>query len=211
MLPFRPYPADQLDYYYRGFVTAYLGDSRHSASPESVPEEKTEAYDDGLRDGEGAATLGYPVGQICIDLNIPHNPIGEAFEVFDLGVETYGVAHSLIAGVFGAAFFEAGVLALMASIAATTRYQWPDESLPAGDIGAFATFLAELSDPVSIELFIGGGVDLNAKGCELRLTPVFKSAAEARAAVASMGRSQAVVGCVRTDMSRGFRLVDEGE
>ena len=62
-----------------------------------------------------------------------------------------------------------------------------------------------------MELFLGGGVDFETQGCELQLTPVFRSLDAARNAAQAIGRRGRLVVSWRTDQSGGMTLVDFAE
>lgn len=207
--PFKPYEAESLNYYYRGFVRAYLARNA-SAESEEVSAEFADPYNDGIADGERYAIEGFPIEPACYDLSMENNNVaGTAGEIADLGIEAYGVGRSLWHLAFGAAFFEGAVLLLMASIAATTHYQYPEEALKPHNYEEFAAFLGGLSDPLSVELYVGGGVDLDSEGCQLGMTRLYKSVEQVRDELARMNRAKFIVCAVRTDMSGGLRIVDQ--
>jgi len=61
----------------------------------------------------------------------------------------------------------------------------------------------------SLEMFCGAASDASQEGCEIRLTSLFKSSAQARDAAIAIGRPQWVVVSWRTDACGSFRVVDE--
>lgn len=114
----------------------------------------------------------------------------------------------VMAGLLGAAA-EAGVLVLMASIAVTTHYELPTVVYNSSQMRALIAFLQQVSQPLSLELFVGGGVDYDQPGCQLQVTNIFKNAEYARQAVAAMGRPASMLLSMRTDMSGGVRVVEQ--
>jgi len=60
----------------------------------------------------------------------------------------------------------------------------------------------------SMELFSGAGMDPISVGCEIRVTPLFKSRGQAKQAVLAMGRQKWLVTSWRTDQSASFRVVE---
>jgi hypothetical protein len=93
-------------------------------------------------------------------------------------------------------------------LSSATHFQWPEEALSSEDFASLQNFLGTLPNPVSMELFVGGGIDHGVAGCQLLLTPIFKDRESAREAVASMERPQWVLGSFRTDMSGGFTILE---
>lgn len=68
--------------------------------------------------------------------------------------------------------------------------------------------LNKLGFAVPIELFVGGGTDLSAAGCELQATRVFRNQADAAAAAQALGRSRWLVVSWRNDQSGSARVVE---
>jgi hypothetical protein len=58
-----------------------------------------------------------------------------------------------------------------------------------------------------MELFIGGGVDTSQRGCELKLTPIFRSQDAATNSESGLGRDKWFVASWRTDQSGGATIV----
>lgn len=58
-----------------------------------------------------------------------------------------------------------------------------------------------------MELFLGGAVDTSVRGCELKLTSIFRNQEAAESAARSLGRSKWLVVRWRTDQSGGVRVV----
>jgi hypothetical protein len=171
----------------------------------------TEPYNEGLRDGERYATSGFPVDPVCYNLweEPGENPVSQAAEGIDLGLESVGVARAVAHLAVAASVFEGAVLMLMASIACTRHFYYPTELLPPRDYEAFSELLGTLSDPVSVELFLGGGIDMSSQNCSLRMTRVYKSADGARAEIIGMGRiASYFICCVRTDQSGSLKVIE---
>ncbi|SEL89175.1 hypothetical protein SAMN05216359_12210 [Roseateles sp. YR242] len=209
--PFRPYGEASLNYYLQGFAKAYIA-NEVSVQEDEVPEDMQAPYRDGLQDGERCAVEGFPVEPTFYDLREGvHHPVVTAAEGLDIAAEMYGVGHAIWKGLLGAAFFETAVLALMVSIAATQHFQEAAAAVRPTNYVEFANFLGSIADPVSIELFVGGGVDENEEGRELQMTSVFKTLEEARQAVLALGRPKYIICSLRTDMSGGMRLVERSE
>jgi hypothetical protein len=67
--------------------------------------------------------------------------------------------------------------------------------------------LASVGFSESLVLFLGGGVDTSATGCELQLTPIFRDQGAAVSAAQAIGRPQWLVVSWRTDQSGGATIV----
>jgi hypothetical protein len=91
-------------------------------------------------------------------------------------------------------------------IALETFTDDPDEKL-AQAASALQGQLQQMGFEQSMEMFVGGGVDLSVTGCELMLTPIFRSKDAAVTAAQGIGRSHWLVVSWRTDQSGGATVV----
>jgi hypothetical protein len=205
---FPPYSEESLQYYLWGLRKGFLQPDYEVPDIE-IPEEQTEPYYQGIRDGENYGANGYPVDQVCYDLSLPHSLLGSISHQTDILLEAGGVAHTLAAGKILAAGFEGGLLFLMVSIAATVHYQLPTQVLDPSQARELANFLQGLTEPLSMELYFGGGVDYDIEGCQLQMTQIYKSADWARSELQGIGRPAGMLLSIRTDMSGGLRVMEE--
>jgi hypothetical protein len=95
------------------------------------------------------------------------------------------------------------------TMAKTQHFHDPTESV-AQPAEQLAEMLSNMGITDSMALFLGGGIDENVAGCELKLTPVFRNLEDAHAAAQAMGRPNFIVMSWRTDASRSLTLVDNG-
>src|SRR5262245_5955296 len=93
MASFPPYSDESLQYYLWGLRKGFLRPERDVPEIE-IPEEQTDAYNLGIRDGENYGANGYPVDQVCYDLKVEHNPAGQVAEAVDLLIEAGGAIHT---------------------------------------------------------------------------------------------------------------------
>ena len=188
----------------RGFAFGFQGPQASVATPADV--EDSDAFQQGVSTGQQAASNGLDiVPDACVDLNaeppsaIDLTPSG--FEAFTIAKEVF------IKKAFGGAIFGAVLLLVDLSIALQTHFDDPGAALQARAV-ALQQLLSDMGITDSMELFIGGGVDFDVAGCELKFTPVFRSASAARSAVQAMGRPSLVIVSWRTDQSGGMTLVE---
>lgn len=216
MPSFPPYSEESLQYYLWGWRKGFLRPNYEVPDIE-IPEEQTEPYQKGILDGENYGANGYPVDRVCYSLNEPQSPIGEIAELVDHVVEAYGIGHAIYHGIKRKAIltaslsagFEAGLLFVMVSVAATVHYQLPTQVIDPSEATDLVHFLQGLSEPLSMELYFGGGIDYEAAGCQMQMTRIYKSVDSAQSEIQSMGRPAGILLSLRTDMSGGLRVVEE--
>jgi hypothetical protein len=191
-----------------GFLYGYQGPEQSSMAQGDVETEDSEAFNRGVLDGQGAASDGLEVSQACVDLNVEppalfHFAADAAAEAtFSLvGLTVKGISH--LAGGLAE-----GIIAVVnLSIALETFSDSPDAAI-AERARRLQDALVDLGITTSMELFLGGAVDLSAVGCELQLTSIFRHRADAAAAAQGIGRTQWLVVSWRTDQSGGMRVVE---
>jgi hypothetical protein len=93
------------------------------------------------------------------------------------------------------------------SIALETHFDDPDTAL--GDYARrLQQLLGDMGTTSGTELFIGGAVDTDQRGCELQVTPVFRDMDSAARAARAIGRrGPLLVVRWRTDQSGGATVV----
>jgi hypothetical protein len=185
-----------------GFAFGFQGPEQSTMTPVDIQPEDADAFNQGLLAGQNAAINGLSLPQPCVDLHAegglgPHLlmdvPEGLMW-IKDLG-------EGLAAGIGGSVIFFVNL-----SIALETFTDDPDERLTQ----AASTLQAKLQDMgfnQSMELFIGGGVDISVAGCELMLTSIFRSKDAAVTAAKGLGRPHWLVVSWRTDQSGGATVV----
>jgi len=174
-------------------------------TPATINPEDADAFDLGVLAGQDAAINGLSLTTSCVDLNA-EGPSGAhlaATEGPEAGIALYGViAHGVAAAVS-----EGLLLLVTLSIALETFFDDPDAAL-AGRAEALQQKLQGMGFEVPMELFIGGAVDTTQRGCELMVTPIFRSEQAAAEAARATGRSQRLVVSWRTDQSGGVKVSD---
>ena len=126
--------------------------------------------------------------------------VAPGFEAIHFGAAVIKLA--FVGGVFS------GVMLLVdLPIAVETHFDDPEEALNVRS-GELQNLLTQMGITDPMELFLGGGVDFQATGCELKLTPIFRSLDAARSAAQAIGRAERLVVSWRTDQSGGMKLED---
>jgi len=191
----------------RGFAFGFQGPPASIPTPADIEDE--EAFQQGVATGQQAATDGIDLGQDpCVDLHREPPPdLPElAWSGLELATLFKEAGHIAVKG-FGGGIFTAVMLVLDLSIAFQTHFDSPTAALEDGAT-KLGDLLSELGIVDPMELFIGGGVDFDATGCELKLTPIFRSSDGASAAAQALGRPKSLVVRWRTNQSGGLEVVE---
>jgi hypothetical protein len=186
-----------------GFAFGFQGPEQSTMAQADIQTEDADAFNQGVLAGQNAAISGLSLPQPCVDLHAeggfgPHLfldvPEGIMW-IKDLG-------EGLAAGIGGSVIFF-----LNLSIALETFTDDPGERLTQAAT-ALQSKLQHMGFDQSMELFIGGGVDTSQRGCELMLTPIFRSQDTATNSAKALGRNEWFVASWRTDQSGGATIVD---
>jgi hypothetical protein len=187
-----------------GFAFGFQGPPASVPPPPDIGPDVSDAFNQGVLIGQQTAIDGFQVQTECVDLReeppTPADLLPAGFEGVLTIVEI--VKHGLVAGAGSFILFLVDLC-----LGATVHFHDPGEGIssPAGQL---ADLIARMGISDSMELFLGGGVDTNVAGCELKLTPVFRALDPARSAAQALGRPNFVVVGWRTDASGSLRLVD---
>ncbi|KQV42854.1 hypothetical protein [Massilia sp. Root335] len=209
MFPTRPYERDQLDYYYRGFVSAYLADL-YSPAAGDIPDEYLEPYRVGVEDGQRFAIDGIPLDEPCVDLGMEETDAFAAGEAIHYGAAAIETKDALLAGtgLLRVLLRFSFIATALMVITHTRDYRWVDESVSTDDLYALQDLLAQAEDPVLVDLYIGGGVDYNVDACQMQCTNIYKNEEDVRAALVRMGRATWIIGKIQSNMSGGLEIIE---
>jgi hypothetical protein len=186
-----------------GFGYGFQGPSMSSQAPEDIGPEDVDAFNLGVLAGQDCAINGLPLNEACVDLNVEPPTLPHiATSGIEGGLALWEVAKAAWAG----AVLSGVLFVVELSIQLETFSDDPDEALSKA-AAALQARLQELGFDSSMELFIGGGVDTSATGCELQLTPIHRDSDRAVQAARGLGRPQWLVASWRTDQSGGVRIV----
>jgi len=201
-----------------GFVYGFQGPDLSSTAQADVETEDADAFNEGVLAGQQAALNGLPFEPACVDLNVKRPEFGHlALEAPGAGMTLIDVFKAItgageVAAEAAAGAIVGGVLDLvLLSIALETFSDDPEKAMV--QAGArLQDALRRLGYDQSLQLFIGGGVDVSEEtvGCELKLTPIFRSQDAATDAAKAIGRPSHFVASWRTDQCGGISIVDQG-
>ena len=187
-----------------GFAFGFQGPEKSTMTPATINPEDADAFDQGVLVGQDAAINGLSLATPCVDLHaegpsVPHLAVeGAELSAALFSAIAHGIAAGLSEGVF---------LLVTLSITLQTTFDNPDDAL-GKRAAALKRKLEEMGFEASMELFIGGAVDNTQRGCELMLTPIFRSEQSATEAARATGRPKWLVVSWRTDQSAGIKVVD---
>ncbi len=194
-----------------GFTWGFQGPALSNLTTEALPIEDAAAFDLGVLAGQQAAIEGVPFGNPCIGLNVEHpallawdNP-SEVVEQFGVIVGVAKTAAELAKHSVGAAF-SAALLLVELAVGLETFSDDPEVEL-SRRAAALSQGLLELGFAEPMECFLGGGIDIAAQGCELRMTSLFRHLDDARSAAKDLGRAGWIVVSWRNNRSGGAKLV----
>jgi hypothetical protein len=188
-----------------GFLFGFQGPAFSVSAPSDLPIEDLDAFEMGSLAGQQAAIDGWATTDQCIDLNV--EPPSLAHFGADLTIEGVFALATFVGKHFAGFFFEGIIAIVNLSIALETFSDSPSTALGEAAQGLQGK-MQELGITASMELFMGGGVDLQSPACGLLLTPIFRSQESAAEAARALGRSQWLVVSWRTDQSGGMRIVE---
>jgi hypothetical protein len=193
------------DAWAKGFAFGFQGPPASLPPPDFDDPAVSEAFNQGLLAGQQTAIDGFALLAECVDLReeppTPSDLIPSGFEVALTIREV--VKHGIISGVGSA------ILAIVdLCVGATTHFHDPSEAV-AAKASQLEDVLTGIGITDSMKLFLGGGVDFSIAGCELKLTPIFRSHDSVLGAARALGRPQFVVVSWRTDASGSAQLTDE--
>jgi hypothetical protein len=191
-----------------GFAFGFQGPEQSSMTPLEIQPENADAFDSGVLAGQDAAINGLTLANSCVDLHAegPSGPdlaihgsfegIVAAFSAVKFGLH---LSHVLAEGV---------VSVVTLSIALATTFDDAEASLQS-QASALEALLQKMGIEASMALFIAGGVDESGSsvGCELLVTPIFRSQGAAEAAGHALGRQKWFTVSWRTDQSNSIDVV----
>jgi hypothetical protein len=194
-----------------GFAWGFNGPGSSVPPPLVIAPDLVDAFDEGTLVGQQAAIDGLIINGPCISLDVEPQPGPEVvmegvhlFEIGELAVDAIklarGIGHlsHLGAGAFVAAF--------LLMIPAVPPPESPETALPRLVINVREQ-LSQLGLD-SGTLCFGVGIEMNSSGCELLLTPIFRTLDSARQATIALNRPHWVLALWDTTMSSSFTLVE---
>jgi hypothetical protein len=171
-----------------GFAFGFMGPTFSDSPPAVIASDLINAFNEGQLVGQQAAVDGIELSSQCIDLS-EEPPVKEGLEwsgrIFELGMILKDAYKKKVAGGI------AGAIILLIELGIPPFTPTPDEMFPSLTQKFTETLNSMGLD--SGELFIGMGIDMEVANCEVYLTRIFKTADQARQAVAAMGRPNTAI------------------
>jgi hypothetical protein len=194
-----------------GFVWGFNGPGLSVEPPLVIAPDLIDAFNEGALAGQQGAIDGLEIDNPCISLAIKPEPGPEIvmegvhfMEIGEIAVdELLRLAAIRHVSHLGVTVF-VGVFLLM--IPALPPPESPESALPRLIVNVREQ-LAQLGLDSGVLCF-GVAIDLSSKGCELFLTPIFRSLDSARAATIALRRPHWVLAQWDTTMSSSFSLVE---
>jgi hypothetical protein len=192
----------------RGLAFGFQSPPASQVEPADVQSEDPDAFQQGVLAGQQAAINGLDVmANQCVDMNA-QGPFPEGVPDLAFGaLEIADVIKLLAHRAFGGAAFGAVLALVDLSVGLQTHFDDPETEL-SKSAEQLRDLIAGMGITDSMELFLGGAIDLNQRGCELKLTQVFRFADKVRDAARNLGRQTVITVKWRTDQSGGLELVD---
>jgi hypothetical protein len=185
-----PFAPSQAEAWGQGFLFGLTGPmSSTEQAPDDIAEEVREAFEAGVLTGQQSAVNGLDIFPECVDTEEPeHVPLAA-----ELSLEGAGFVADLVkdATLASAAFSTAFMVAL--DIALATHHFTPPEEVINGITQQFFNTIEGLGR-ADCTFFIGGAIDLAQAGCQVKLTPLFRTQSQAHDAAVALGRSVFFVG-----------------
>jgi hypothetical protein len=192
----------------RGFAFGFQGPPASVAPGTDFDVEDLDAFNEGTLAGQNAAIQGLAfTDDPCVDLH--REPPPDLPELAWSGLDAVAVLKEIpkFFEKVGGIVFGAVTTLIDLSIALQTHFDDPNEALQ-----DYASRLQQLfggmSETSNAAFFIGGAVDFEQPGCELKVTPIFRNSDDAMQAARALGRpGPKFVACWRSDQSGGATVV----
>ncbi len=157
--------------------------------PDVIGAELLQEFQVGVLAGQQDAINGLNIFPAFIDTAEEHHiPLS-----VELGMEGVNLAAELWHGAKLASASFSCIFMVLLDIALATHHYTPPEQVIEGLNMEFFKVI-ETMGRQDCAFFLGGGVDLDAPGAQLALTPLYRTSEQARAAAVGLGRAQWFVG-----------------
>ena len=185
-----PFAPSQAVAWGQGFLFGLTGPFESTEqAPDSIAEEVREAFDEGVLVGQQAAIDGLDIFPICVDTEEgEHIPLAAS-----LALDAAGFAADLAKKVATASAAFSFTFMTALDIALAAHHFTPPERVIDGITQQFFGTIESFGRD-DCAFFIGGGVDLDTAGCQLQLTPLFRTQQQAHDSAVAFGRALFFVG-----------------
>jgi hypothetical protein len=189
-----------------GFAFGFVGPAFSTDPPLVIAPELIEAFQEGTLAGQQAAIDGLAIEPACVSLSQEASAAAEELvgdfhkaELLDIGIQ-----------VIRARWAEASVGALVFAflLMIPSEPPLPDAASAFPRLALSVRNQLEALGINSGSMFFGTGIDENEVGCELLMTPIFKSLDQARDATIALGRTQWLIAEWAADNVSSFNVVE---
>jgi len=189
-----PFAPEQAAAWGQGFIFGLTGPLVSTEdSPGDLSNDVRDAFEQGRLVGQDASANGLDAFPQCVNTEEQeHLPLG-----VELGFESSTVVFETIKGLIQGTkvlggIFSAGFMTLLDIALAAHHFTDPQDAIDRISRDFFGTM--ESFGRRDCAFFLGVGVDLDSQGCELQLTPLFRTQAQAHDAAIAIGRTVWFVG-----------------
>lgn len=209
-----PFEPSQAAAWGQGFLFGLTGPLESvDQAPDVITDDLRSAFDEGVLSGQSAAIQGLDIFPGCIDTE-EHEHFPAAAE---LGVDVGGFvvetgeavqaakAAEAVAKLASAAF--SMVFMTLVNVALAAHHFTPAEQVIDGLTRDFFGTIQALGRE-NCDFFLGGAVDLDATGCQLQLTPLFRIQGDARDAALALGRPTFFVAQWRANQCGSMTIIE---
>lgn len=203
-----PFAPEQALAWGQGFIFGLTGPLASTEdAPADLSDDVREAFEDGRLAGQQSSADGLDVFPQCVDTEEQeHLPLA-----VEVGFEGFSGLFETLKGLFQGTkilggIFSAGFMTLLDIALAAHHFTDPDQAIDRITSDFFGTI--QSFGRADCAFYLGVGVDLDAKGCELQLTPLFRTQQQAHDAAVAIGRTVWFVGEWHANQCGTMNVID---
>jgi hypothetical protein len=188
-----------------GFAFGFMGPNFTDSPPAVIAPEFIDAFSEGRLVGQQCAIDGLAISSECLDASQEVPAGAEAVVLGSHILEGLGIAADFLAKHIGRGV--AGIAVLLFEL----TIPGPPSTTPEDVLPLLGQKFVEALNSMGIDsgdLFIAVGVDMQATGCELRFSRLFKTIDQARTAADGMGRPHHAIAQWQLNASGNFEIVE---
>jgi hypothetical protein len=200
-----PFEPSQAFAWGQGFLFGLTGPLESvDQAPDSITDDVRDAFNEGVLSGQDAAIHGLDIFPACIDTEEHEHVPPEA----ELAIDVAGFVVEVVkdAATPASAAFSMVFMTLVNIALAAHHFTPASEVIDGLSQDFFGTI--EALGRQDCDFFLGGAVDFDAKGCQLQLTPLFRTQSDARDAAVALGRPTFFVSQWRANQCGAMTVVD---
>lgn len=194
----------------QGFTFGFCGPEYSAFAQGDVATEDFDTFNEGVIAGQSAAIDGIDLRNSCVDLNA-EDAHGAHLLIEIAGSPDFwvllGAATKLVKVKLAEGAFSGIMLVFEILVSLETWFDDPEAGLNRG-VSKLQEQLQSLGFQDAQELYVGAGLNLDERGCQLKFTGIYRYQDGATNAARNLGRAQWMVAKWRTDQSGGATIVD---